>query len=85
MPSFSDTSSKLAAAQIMEQILAPAVLRVLEALRHHLGGLQMPQVDVFGIISADEEVQFAVAVVVEPDRRVGIHPGGQPGLLPSHA
>ena len=42
---------------------------------------EMPEVDVFGVVAADEEVELAVAVVVEPDGGVGVHPLRQPGLL----
>ncbi len=35
----------------------------------------------FGIIAAEEEVEFAVAIVIEPDGGVGIYPGGKSGLF----
>src|SRR4030095_3477293 len=35
-----------AIAEIVEQVLAPAVLRVLEALGHHSGVLETPKIDI---------------------------------------
>src|SRR3984893_1327100 len=72
---------KFSAAEIVEQILAPSVLRVFETLRHHAGGSQMPQIDVFGIVTANKKIKQTVAIVVKPDRRVGVHPGWQAGLF----
>ncbi len=45
---------------------------------------EMPEVDVLGIVTADEQVQQPVAIVIEPDGGVGVDPGRQPGLL-AHA
>src|SRR5262249_56597201 len=70
--------------EIGKEILAPAILRVLKTLRHHLRVLQMPEVDVFGIIAAEKKIQSPVAIVVKPDCGVGIDPRRQSGLL-SHA
>src|SRR5215471_14202315 len=68
-------------AEIVKEIAPPAVGRVLEAVGHDARGLQVPQVDVLGKVSADEEIQETVAVIVEPHRGVAVDPGGQPGLL----
>ncbi len=65
---------KLAVAQIVEEIFAAAVLGILKTVRHHARGVQMPQVDVLGIVAADKEIEQSVAVVVEPDSRVRIDP-----------
>src|SRR3712207_7538216 len=46
---------KRAAAQVTEEILAPAVSRVLKTLRHHARGLQVPEVNVFSVVAAYEE------------------------------
>jgi len=37
----------------------------------------MPQVDVFGIVAGDEEVEQAIAVVVEPNGSIGVDPRRQ--------
>ncbi len=41
--------------------------------------LQVPEVDVLGVVAAEEEIQTPVAVVVEPDGRVRVDPRGQVG------
>jgi hypothetical protein len=41
----------------------------------------MPEVHVFVVVAADEEIEQAVAVVVEPERGVGVHPAGKAGLF----
>src|SRR5581483_5489820 len=41
----------------------------------------MPQVDIFGIIAADEEVEQTIAIIVEPNSGVGVDPRRQSGLL----
>ena len=41
----------------------------------------MPEIDVLVVVAADEEIQFAVAIVIQPDGGVGIDPRGQSGLL----
>ena len=70
-----------AVAAIVEHVLPAAVLGVLEALRHDARGLQVPEVDVLRPVAREEQVEPAVAVVVPPDRRVGVDPGRQPRLL----
>src|SRR5262245_54375145 len=75
---------KFTAAEIVEEEFAPAVLRVLETFGHHLRVFQIPQIDLLVVIPRDEEVKLAVAVVIEPERVVGVDPLGQPGLL-AHA
>ena len=64
-------------AQVVEKVFAATVLRVLEALRHHARVLQMPQVDVFGIVAGDEEIEQTITVVVKPDRSIRVDPGRQ--------
>src|SRR5262245_19834687 len=72
---------KFTIAQIVEEVLAPAVLRVLETLGHHLSVLEIPQVDFLVVITRDEKIELSVAVVIEPDRAVRIDPFRKPGLL----
>src|SRR6185503_9716167 len=52
-----------ASTEIAEEILAPAVLRVLKTLRHHLRAFQVPEVDVFGVVAAEKKIQSPVAIV----------------------
>jgi hypothetical protein len=72
------------AAEVPIQVLPPAVLRVLEALRHDLRVREPPEVHVLRVVAAEEEVEPAVAVVVEPERRVDVRPGRQPRALGAH-
>ena len=72
---------ELPAAHVVQEVLAPAVLGVLEIVRHHARVLQVGQVDIVGVVAADQEVQLAVVVVIHPRRAVGVHPGGQAGLV----
>ncbi len=72
---------KLAVAQIMKEIFPPAVLRVFETVGHDARGREMPQVDVFGVVATDEQIEQSVAVVVEPDSGIGIDPLRQAGLF----
>ena len=75
---------KAAVAQIVEEIFAAAVLRVLKAVGHHARVAQVPQVHVFRIVTADKEIELAVVVVVEPHGGVGVDPWRQAGLF-AHA
>ncbi len=68
----------------MEEILAPAVLRVLKTLRHHLRVFQMPQIDVFRVVTTKKQIQPPVAIVVKPNRRVRVDPRRQTHLV-AHA
>src|SRR5262245_12798881 len=70
-----------AAAAIAQEILAPAVVRILEALRHDLRRLELPEIDVVGPVAGDEEIEEAVAVVIEPRRAVGVDPCGKSRTL----
>src|SRR5208283_1812650 len=72
---------KFPVAEIVKQILSPAVLGILKALGHDARRREMPQINVFRIVAADEEVQESVAVVIEPDGGVRIDPGRQSSLL----
>ena len=69
------------AAEVAIEILAPAVVRVLEALRHDLRVGELPEVEALGEVAAHEEIEPAVLVVVEPDRRVDVGPRRQAGGL----
>ncbi len=62
-------------------MFATAVGGVLEAVGHDLAVGQMPQVEVVAPVAGDEQVEFAVAVVVEPEGAVGVHPVGQAAFL----
>src|SRR6185503_20606954 len=66
-----------ATTEIAEEILAPAVLRVLKTLRHHLRAFQVPEVDVFGVVAAEKKIQSPVAIVVKPERCVCVDPRRQ--------
>src|SRR5579862_2675801 len=72
---------KLAIAEIMKQILSPAILGIFETVGHNARGRDVPKIDVFGIVSAYKKVQQPVAVVIEPDCRVRVDPRGQASLL----
>ena len=72
---------KLSVAQIVKQIFAPAILGILKTLGHDARGCEMPEINVFGIVAADKQIQQAIAVVVKPDGGVGIDPARQAGLL----
>ena len=72
---------KAAVTAVAQQVLPSTVLRVLEAFRHDPGGRQLPQVDVLRIIAADEQIQPPIAIIIQPDSRVGIDPARQPGVL----
>src|SRR4051812_13064 len=65
----------------MKEILASTVLGVFETLRHHPGILQVPEVDIFGVVPANEKVQQTIPVVIEPDGGVCIDPLWQTGRL----
>ena len=75
---------KVAVAEIVEEIFAAAVFRVLKAVGHHARVAQVPQVHIFRIVTADEEIELAIVVVIEPDGGVGVDPRRQPGLF-AHA
>src|SRR5580704_4238684 len=72
---------KLSIAQIVKQILPPAVLGVLETVGHDARGGEMPEVDVFRVVASDEEIEKAVAIVVKPYRGIGVNPWRQPSLF----
>ena len=65
---------KTTLAQIAEQIFSTSVLGVFETLRHDFCRGHMPQVHIFRVITADEQVEQAIAVEVEPHCRVGVDP-----------
>src|ERR1700723_2777193 len=70
---------KPAIAQVVKQELPATVFGVLKTFRHHARGVQMPEIQLFGVVSAHEQVEESVAVVVKPDRGVCIDPWGQAG------
>src|SRR6185503_4834565 len=45
---------------VVEEILAPAILRVLKTLRHHLRVLQMPEINIFRIIATEKKIQSSI-------------------------
>ena len=65
---------ELAVAEVMEHQVLAAVGRELEAVVHDLRGREMPQIDVASEIGGDVEIEQAVAIVVDPDRAVAVHP-----------
>ena len=65
----------------MEESVLPAVRRELEAVVHDLRAREVPEIDVVAEIPGDVEIEEAVAIVVEPDCAVAVHPPAQPGLL----
>src|SRR5271154_4299473 len=54
---------KFPVAQIVKKIFAAPIFRVLKTVRHHLGGREMPKIDVFRVVAADKQIQQTVAVV----------------------
>ena len=68
-------------APVVEHVLAAAVVRVLEALRHDPRRREVPEIDVLRPVPGHEQIEPAVAVVVEPDRAVRVHPFRQAGAL----
>ena len=64
---------ELATTQIVKEQILPAIGGELEAVVHDLRRREMPQINVSEIRS-DVEIEQAVAVVVEPDRAVAVHP-----------
>ena len=70
-----------AVAAIVEHVLPAAVLGVLEALGHDARGLQVPEIELLRPVAREEQVEASVAVVVPPDRRIGIDPARQARLL----
>src|SRR5258706_2145693 len=67
--------------EVMKEILSSAVLRILKTLLHHPRRLQMPKVNGFRVVAANEQIQQSITIVVKPDRGVGVHPGRQSGLV----
>src|SRR5690349_4534364 len=53
-------------AHVTQQVLPSAIHGVFEALRHDLGGLEMPEIDILTIVTADKQVELAVVIVVKP-------------------
>jgi hypothetical protein len=58
----------------VQQVLAPAIVRILEALGHDLRGLELPEIDTIRPVAGEEQIQASVAVVIQPGCSVGIHP-----------
>ena len=72
---------ELAAADVVEEQVLPAIVRELEAVVHDPCGREVPQIDVAAEICGDVEIEQAIAIVVEPDRAVAVHPATQTGGL----
>jgi hypothetical protein len=73
---------EFAVPQVMQQELAAAVAGVFEAVGHHHRVFEMPQIEVVREVAADEQIELAVAVVIDPGRAVDVdnaarHPGGR--------
>ena len=43
--------------------------------------VEVPEIDVAAEVRGDVEIEQAIAIVVEPDRAVAVHPAAQAGLL----
>src|SRR5271156_1464399 len=65
----------------MKEIFASAVFGVLKTVGHDPRGVEMPQVNVFGVVASDKEVEQSVAIVVKPHGSIRVNPLRQPGLL----
>jgi len=61
---------------VKEQILS-AVGRKLEAVVHDLGRREVPQINVAPEVRRDIQIEQAVAIVIDPDRAVAVHPTAQ--------
>src|SRR5579884_1077261 len=72
---------ELAIAKIAKQVFAAAILGVFKALRHHACVFEMPEINFLRVVSTNEKVEEAIAVVVEPNCGVCIHPRWQSSLL----
>src|SRR5678816_1758577 len=70
-----------ATADVVEEEVLPAVVRELEAVVHDPRGREVPQINVTSEIRGDVQVEQAVAVVVEPDCTIAVHPAMQSGGL----
>ena len=68
---------ELAMSEIVEHQILAAVRGELEAVVHDSSRREMPQIDVAAEVSGHVEIEQAVAVVVDPDRVVAVHPAVQ--------
>ena len=55
-------------------MLRRSVCCILEGVRHDIRGCQIPEVDFFVEVTAHQDVDIAIGVVIEQTRRVGVHP-----------
>src|SRR4030095_962334 len=65
----------------VKSCLASTLASVLETLVHHSRVLQVPEIDFFGVVATEEQVESTITVVVKPDCRVRIYPGRKTGLV----
>src|SRR5438445_13193182 len=72
---------EFAVTQIVEEEIFSTVGGELEAVVHDLRRGEMPQIDIASEVRRDVEVEQTVAIVIEPDRAVAIHPSMQPGFF----
>src|SRR6266496_2141951 len=72
---------ELTVANVMEKIFATSVFGIFKTLGHHPSRFEVPEINIFGVVSADEKVQSPVAIVVKPDGGVRIQPRRQTRLL----
>ena len=70
---------ELAAAEVAEEQVLPAVVGELEAVVHDPRRREVPQIDVAPEVRGDVQVEQPVAIVVEPDRAVAVDPAAQAG------
>ena len=79
-PMRSVTSSKRPPPRLRKSRFFPPFVGELEALVHDPRRREVPQIDV-AEVGGDVEIEQAVAVVVEPDRAVAVHPATEAGAL----
>src|ERR1700678_347338 len=48
---------KSSVAKIVKQVFAASIFGILKAVRHHAGVYQMPEIDVFRVVSTDKQVE----------------------------
>ena len=68
---------ELAVAKVVKEQILTAVGGELEAVVHDPGAGQVPQVDVASEVRGHVKIEQAVAIIVEPDGAVAVHPAVQ--------
>ena len=70
---------ELAAAEVVEEQILAAVVGELEAVVHDPRRREVPEVDVVAEVGRDVQIEQTIAIVVEPDRAVAVHPAVEAG------